>query len=114
MPEQQPPADFKETIKKEIDKIPPTNDRNLMAALSYVWILSIVMLIVRRGDTFIQFHAKQGVILLILSIFGFIPVIGWIVWILAVVGMIFGFINAWQGREYRLPIVYEWSTKIRL
>ena len=104
----------KEEIKTEINKIPPTTDQNLIAALSYVWVISIIMLVIKRNDEFVQFHAKQAVILLIISVFGFIPVIGWIAWALAVAGMVVGFINAWQGRRYELPLVYGWSQKIKI
>jgi len=104
----------KEEIKKEVDKIPPTTDRNLIAALSYVWILSIVMLVIKKNDEFVHFHAKQGIILLIASVFGFIPVIGWIIFALSVAGMVIGFIQAWQGKRYELPLVYGWSQKIKL
>ncbi len=104
----------KEDVKSEINKIPPTSDQNIMAALSYVWIISLIMLVVKRNDEFVQFHAKQGVILLIASVFGFIPVIGWIVWALAVAGMVVGFVQAWQGKRYQLPLVYGWSQKIKI
>jgi len=111
MPEQPPSTGDK--INQEINKIPPTNDRNLMAALSYVWILSIVMLIMKRNDQFIQMHAKQALILFLFSLVSFIPVIGWIIGFLAFVGMVLGFINAWQGKEFKLPFIYAWSTKIK-
>src|SRR5262245_5528598 len=116
MPDQSPPKveKVKAEIKKEVNKIPPTSDQNIMAALSYVWIISLIMLIVKRGDEFVQFHAKQGVILLIASVFGFIPIIGWIIWALSVAGMVVGFIQAWQGKRYELPLVYGWSQKIKI
>lgn len=107
-------ADAINKVQEEIKKIPPTTDRNLLAALGYVWILGLVMLIIKRDDAFIQFHAKQGVVLFLISLVGFIPVIGWIMWALAVAGMVLGFIHAWQGKEYKLPYVYGWSQKIHL
>src|SRR5690349_10251790 len=88
---------IKAEVKKEINKIPSTTDNNLLAAVSYVWLLSIVMLIIKKDDEFIQFHAKQGVILLIATALAFIPGIGWLVWFFAVVGMVVGFMHAWQG-----------------
>lgn len=103
---------IKQEVQEEIKKIPPTTDRNLMAALSYVWILSIVMIVMKREDAFIQLHAKQALVLFLLSLLGFIPLLGWLIAGLAIVGMIIGFINAWQGREYHLPYVYGWSQKI--
>lgn len=105
---------MKEEIKKEVEKIPPTTDQNLIAALSYVWIVSVIMLLVKRGDDFVQFHARQGVILFIGSLLGFIPLIGWLIWFLSVIGMAVGFIQAWQGKRYELPLVYGLSQKIKL
>ncbi len=107
----QPQSNATEQIKNELNKIPPTTDRNMMAALSYVWILSIVMLAVRGKEPFIKFHAKQALVLFILSIFSWIPVLGWIVGLLALIGMILGFINAWQGKEYRLPFVADLADR---
>ncbi len=104
----------KDEIHKEVSKIPPTTDNNLLAAVSYVWLLSIVMLVIKKDDEFIQFHAKQGVILLIGSALGFIPVIGWLAWFFAVIGMVVGFIHAWQGKKYEIPFVYRLSQKITM
>src|SRR5688572_30374277 len=104
---------MKSEIKKALDKIPPTSDQNLMAALSYAWIISLVMLVVKKNDEYVQFHAKQGLVLWLASLLGFIPVFGWIVWGLAVAGMVIGFVNAWKGVRYELPIVYGLSQKIR-
>lgn len=105
-------------LREEIKKVPPTTDRNLMAALSYVWLLSLVMFIIKRDDAFIQFHAKQGVILLIISavasILLWVPVLGFIAWFLSIAGMVVGFIHAWQGKEYKLPYIYGWSQKLHL
>lgn len=103
----------KKSVEAEIKKIPPTTDRNLLAAMSYVWVLGLVMLVIKRNDTFVQFHAKQGIVLFLISLVGFIPVIGWLLWALSITGMVIGFINAWQGKEHKLPYVYGWSQKIR-
>ena len=104
----------KEEIKKEVNKIPPTSDSNLIAAFSYAWALSLVVLVVKRGDETAQFHARQGTILFLASLLGFIPLIGWIVAAAAWVGMVVGFIQAWQGKRYEMPFVYKLSQKIRL
>lgn len=102
----------KEDIKSEINKIPTTTDQNMLAALSYLWVISIIMLVVKRGDEYVQFHAKQGLVLSLLTLLAFIPLLGWIVWALAIAGMVVGFAQAWQGKRYQLPLVYGWSQKI--
>lgn len=116
MPDEKKPP-VTEKIKSELNKIPPTSDRNMMAAFSYVWILSLVMLVAKRNEPFVQFHAKQGIVLLIISIIASIlfvvPPIGAICWMLAAAGMVVGFIQAWQGKEYKLPLIYGWSQKVK-
>ncbi len=103
---------IKHDVSSEVKKISPTTDRNLLAAVSYVWILSLVMLMMKKDDAFVQFHAKQALVLFILSLLGFIPIIGWLVAFCAFIGMIIGFLHAWQGKEYQIPFVYGWSQKI--
>lgn len=116
MPDEQKPP-VTEKLKNELNKIPPTSDRNMMAAFSYVWILSLVMLVAKRNEPFVQFHAKQGIVLLIVSIIAsillWVPVLGFVCWALAVAGMVVGFIQAWQGKEYKLPYIYGWSQKVK-
>lgn len=104
----------KDEIKKEVEKIPSTTDQHLMGALSYLWLISLVMLLVKKNDEFVQFHAKQGLVLFIGSLLGFIPIIGWLAWFGSVVGMVVGFIHAWQGKKYEIPFVYKLSQKINL
>jgi len=100
-----------------MDEKKPTSassDSNLMAALSYVWILSIVMLIVKKDDEFVKFHARQGLILFIASFIGVIPFIGWFIWLIVVVMDIIGFIKALSGERYKVPVVGDIAEKINL
>jgi len=104
----------KEEIKKEVNKIPPTNDNNLIAAFSYAWVLSLFVLVVKRNDEFAQFHAKQGTVLFLASLLGFVPLLGWIIAGASLVGMVVGFAMAWQGKRYEIPFAYKLSQKIKL
>lgn len=97
-----------------IKKIPPTTDKFILAALSYVWFVSVIMLVIRRDDDFIKFHAKQGLVLLIAHVVFVIPVLGWIVGFFVWLGMIAGFAQAWQGKKYEIPVVYGLSQKFHL
>jgi len=100
--------------KREPIKPNSGSDSNLMAALSYVWIISIVMLIIKKDDEFVKFHAKQGLILFIASFIGVIPFIGWIIWIVVVVLDIVGFIKALSGERYKIPVIGDISSKINV
>lgn len=90
------------------------SDSNLMAALSYVWIISIIMMIIKKDDKFVVFHAKQGLVLFIASFIGIIPFIGWVVWIVVVIFDIIGFIKALSGERYKIPVVGDLAEKINI
>ena len=75
-----------------------------VAAFSYIWIMSLVVLAARRDSKFAQFHAKQGLVLFLLSIpVWLIPIFGHFITIILVAGMVFGFINAAQGKYADVP-----------
>jgi len=90
----------------------PKSDSNLMAALSYVWILSVVMLVIKKDDEFVKFHAKQGLILFICSFIGIIPIIGWVIWLGVVIMMIIGFVKALSGERYKVPLIGDLAAKL--
>jgi uncharacterized membrane protein len=84
-----------------------------LAALSYLWILSLVMLLVKKDSPFVQFHAKQAFILFIASvILGFIPVIGWLLNIVIMVLAIVGIVTALQGKWWKIPGISSLAEKI--
>lgn len=93
----------------------PGSDEKLLGALSYLWILSIVILLIKRDSPFVQFHAKQGLVLWVASIiFWFIPVLGWILNLIVLLLIIIGFVQALNGAEWKMPVVSEIASKINL
>lgn len=99
------------------------NDK-LMGVLAYLGILVLVPLLVAKDSKFAQYHAKQGITLLVAEIaltviywiagliaivtggIGFIlfPLVG-IVWLGLIILAILGIVNAINGEEKPLPIV---------
>ena len=105
-----------EDIKKEIDDYSDEMDsedvskNRLMAVLAYIGPLVIVPLLVAKDSKFAKFHTNQGLILFLLL--AKLKVIGWlfsvcgaVVFILAVVGIIY----ACQGKAKELPVVGNWQ-----
>jgi len=74
-----------------------------------------------KKNTFAQFHARQGLVLLVAwiivaivsTIFWLIPFVGWvigtIVWICFLVLMLLGIINAANGNEKELPVIGQFA-----
>lgn len=91
--------------------------KNTAAALSYVlgWLTGIIFLLIEK-DPFVRFHAMQSVVTFgILTLASFVPVIGWI---LSPIIMILGFVlwllliyKAYQGEEFKLPVVGDLAKK---
>jgi len=97
-------------------------ENKVIASLSYISILFLVPLLVKRESRFCVEHAKQGLTLFIfevaLSIIQIIPIIGWIIgWIggivLFVVSLI-AFIYTLQGKFWKIPVVYEIAQNFKL
>lgn len=94
--------------QKDIDQ------NHTLAALSYLWILSVIILLIKNDSAYVQFHAKQGTVLFGLSvIFSLLPplwMVNFLVWIVAVVALI----RAYQGQTWEIPVVKDLAKKIQL
>jgi len=95
--------------------------QKVLGIMSYLSVLAVVPYLFRRGDKFVQFHARQGVILFLLEmatwILVVIPILGWlanfILWIIWAVLSLLGIFGVWRGRKYRLPFIYQLAKKIK-
>lgn len=80
-----------------------------MAAISYIWILFLIPLLAKRDSEFAMYHAKQGLVFFVYcTIVGFIvwvPVIGWLLSLIALILLIIGLVNALGGKKAPLPII---------
>jgi len=93
-------------------------NNKVIAAMSYLWILCLVPLFLRRGSKFAQFHAKQGLMLFIVEIIGWlifwIPVIGWLLIIILIVFAVMGIVMSLDGKFWEMPILGKYAAKINL
>lgn len=115
-------------MPEEVSSPAPTgvadgNDK-LMAALSYIWIISIIMLLTKKGSDFIQFHARQGFVLFAVSVVVWIisiplltvPLVFTLinlVYLVLFVAAVVGFIKAYGGEKYKLPVVGDLADKVK-
>lgn len=85
-----------------------------LAALSYIWILSVVLLLVKKDSQYVQFHAKQGTVLFAISVFiGLIQPL-WPLNIVIVAIAIVGLIRAYRGQAWEIPFVKDLASKINI
>lgn len=85
-----------------------------VAALSYVWILFLIPLLGKKRSKFSQFHAKQGLILFLLSFIAWFPLIGWLIGLAIIVISVIGILKCLEGAWWKVPYIYDLSKKINL
>lgn len=101
------------SVGQEVPKLNDGHKNTIMAVLSYIGPLVIIPYFTVKGDSFVKFHIKQGIVLLIVwIIIWFTGMVLWQFWmimnllnLLAFILMVIGIINVLQGRERNLPFV---------
>ncbi len=100
------------------DEAQDVRDNSLIAALSYIWALCLIPLLFKRGSKFAQHHAKQGLVLFIIELIGWlifwIPIIGWLLFIIVLVYSVLGIMNAVQGQWWEMPYLSKYAKRISL
>ena len=93
-----------------------------ISALSYVGILVLIPLLAKKESPYAQFHAKQGLVLLVawiaVGIVTVIPVLGWVVGfigsIILFVLFIIGLVNSLGGQAKELPLIGQFGDKFNI
>jgi uncharacterized membrane protein len=98
----------------------------LWAAMSYLFVLCFLPLFLRKRSSFAQFHAKQGLTLLVAEILLWlaefflllIPVIGWLIivglWVTLIVLAVRGVKESLRGERWEMPFFGEYAKEIKL
>ena len=94
----------------------------VIATLSYIWILCLVPLLLKKNSEFTQFHARQGLTILVtwivIFVIGIIPILGWMIWFFGMIAIvtisIVGVIKTLSGEAWEIPLIHEWSKKWNL
>ncbi len=98
-------------------------DNKALGAICYIPVIGLIMYFVKKDDSFVTFHAKQGSILTIIWIALWIlsSVMFWIFWPLYwVVGILemvigimalIGLIKAAMGQMWKMPLIGDWADK---
>ena len=87
----------------------------LAAAMGYAGVLCFLPLIFKKNSAFAQWHAKQGLMLLIIEVIAFVlPLVLWPVFLLAVLFSLTGISQALHGKYWRLPFFSGLIEKLKL
>ncbi len=116
---------------EEITNFEPKDveENKVLAAVSYLGILVLIPLLMKKESKFLKEHTKQGLALFIAEvvlwivdlIFSWIPVLGllvsiliWLVLIAISIVSIIGLIYALQGKFWKIPLVYDWAQSLKI
>ena len=105
-------------------------DRTLMVVLSYLWILALIPLLAKKEDREVQWHAKNGLVLLgveialwiLFTILGFVmpqglglgcgmATVQCAIWIAFLVVRVIAIVKGVGGQRFRLPVVSDMADK---
>ncbi|MCA9364745.1 MAG: hypothetical protein KC736_02530 [Candidatus Moranbacteria bacterium] len=93
-------------------------ENKVIAALSYLGLLVLVPLLAKRDSPFVQFHARQGLVLLIVfmgSMFVvWVPVIGQLLWLALVVVNVIALVKTLMGQSWKLPFIGDLADKFKI
>src|ERR1041384_1771895 len=107
-------------------------DANIAALISYLagWVSGLIFFLIEQESRFVRFHAMQSILLnvaivallIVVNIFGvilammrlgLILVLLWpIVGLALLAAWIFCIIKAYQGQEFKLPLIGDMAAKI--
>ena len=108
---------------------PASSDRTLMIVLGYLWILALIPLLTKKEDAEVQWHAKNGIGILIGEIIAWIVftvvqfampnaagcgigIISCVVWIGFLVIRILCIVQGVGGKRFNVPVLTDIGQKI--
>lgn len=94
----------------------------ILAILSYLGILCLVPLLLKKNNKFVLFHGKQGLVLFLgeiaAAIISIIPFLGWLIGFLGVmlfgIVSLIGIVQVLMGNYWKIPIVAELAEKFNI
>lgn len=104
-----------------LDQQPVTDieEYKIFAAMSYMGVLVLVPLFVKKDDPFVLFHVKQGFVILVgfvitfLSMF-WITVVSNILFLILFLISVIGLVQALQGRRWKIPVIGGIAEKFNI
>jgi uncharacterized membrane protein len=90
-------------------------ENKLVAALSYIWILFLIPLLVKKDSSFAQFHARQGLVMVIASfLFSLIPFFGWLGNVVLFFVCVLAVVKTLSGEAWEIPLVKDAVKKFNI
>ena len=83
-------------------------DKRTTDIVAYLtWIGFVVALVAAKDKDASKFHVNQSLVIMLFSLLGLVPLVGWIWLIFMTVCWFMGFIGAINGEEKPIPLISE-------
>jgi uncharacterized membrane protein len=101
------------------DQVLDVEEKNIMAALSYVAFLVLIPLFIRRDNPYVVWHAKQGLVILI----GLVLAVVAGQWMMGPANILFlvllladaiGLAQALLGKKWKIPIIGDIANRFSI
>lgn len=93
-------------------------DAKFFAAIGYLSFLCFVPLSLKKGNSFAEFHGKQGLVLFILelaaAILSVVPVLGPLVSVVFGILSLMGIVKVLMGEKWEMPVIHEIAGRISI
>jgi uncharacterized membrane protein len=102
-----------------LDDVTNLDESRLYAAMSYLMILVLVPWLTKRGDSFVNWHVRQGLVVLAAMVIALITAAWWsavgsLLFLLLLIGDVIALVMALQGRKWKIPGIGTLASKIRI
>lgn len=95
------------------------SSENVMAAVAYLgwWLSGLILLLLEKQNKQVRFHAAQSVVVfgvfnILLTVFGWVPVLGWALFPISFIIWLVLMWKAFQGEMYRFPYAAPYADKL--
>ncbi len=100
----------------------PTGEQMVFGILSYLGILVLIPLLIKKDDDFVHFHAKQGLVMLLIWIavwiISLVPFIGWVIgsllYIALLIVSLIAIVKVLMGQKWEIPLVRTYADKLNV
>ncbi len=93
-------------------------ENKYVAMLSYLGILCLVPLLVKKESPFAQFHARQGLVIAIAWVIGWVffwvPLFGQLAALVLFVVNVVALIKTYAGEAWEIPVVTDVAKKLNI
>jgi len=102
-----------------LEDVTGLDDSRLYAAMAYLLILVAVPWLTRRNDPFVNWHVRQGLVVLGGVVIALIAAAWWstlgsLLFVALMIGDVVALVQALQGKKWKIPGVGQLAAKLRM